>query len=62
MWVMMAVNVISKACETCPRFQVVVLRDYHGEKIQEAELECNHYDDCLNTLDMYQRGQAENKT
>ena len=60
MYVMMPVNVVSKACEHCSRFKVVVQKDYAAGSgtPTEINLECANYDDCLNALDMWQRGQA----
>ena len=57
MYINMPINVISKACEKCPRFRVIVSRDYKGDKISEVDMECANYDDCLNALDMYQQGE-----
>ncbi len=59
MIVKVPINVISVACEHCSRFDVVSLREYSGNKIVSVELECKYYDDCLNALDVYQRGVAE---
>ena len=59
MYVMMPVNVMSKACIKCWRFQIIATKEYKGSQIEEVDLECKYYDDCLNALDMWQRGQAE---
>ena len=62
MYLMMPVNVVSRACKTCPRLKVMVLDDKgtHGELV-DRDLECAHYDDCLNAVDMFQRGEKENE-
>ena len=57
MYVMMPIRVISKECNMCPRLKVIVEREYKGSQITETDIECEHYDDCLNALDMWQRGQ-----
>ena len=59
MYVMMAVNVVSKACQMCPRLKVAVLDEYRSAEVVQRDLECVNYDDCLNALDMWQRGRAE---
>ena len=61
MYVMMPVNVVSKACELCSRFSVVVTKDYPAGSAKpiDINLECAHYDECLNALDMWQRGQTK---
>ncbi len=62
MYLMMPVNVVSRACKTCPRLKVMVLDDKgtHGDLV-DRDLECAHYDDCLNAVDMFQRGEKENE-
>lgn len=62
MYVMMPVNVMSKACEKCSRFVVVALMEYSSGDVVDIELECKYYDECLNAVEMYKHGQAENKT
>ena len=59
MIVKVPINVISEECEHCSRFDVVTLREYSGSKIVSVDLECKYYDDCLNSLDVYQRGMKE---
>ena len=56
MYINMPVNVISKACEKCPRLRIIVTREYSGDKIYNVEIECANYDECLNALDMYEKG------
>jgi hypothetical protein len=55
----MPIRVISEKCGMCPRLKVIVEREYKGSQITETDIECEHYDDCLNALDMWQRGQTE---
>ena len=57
MYVMMPVNVMSKACEKCSRFAVVALREYSSGDVVDVELECKYYDECLNAVEMYNNGQ-----
>ena len=59
MYAMMPIRVISEKCGMCPRLKVIVEREYNGSQIVETDIECEHYDDCLNALDMWQRGQTE---
>ena len=61
MYVMMPIRVISKECKICQRFNIKVEKETSGGKIIETDIECEHYDDCLNALDMWQRGQEETK-
>ena len=60
MFVNIPVNVVSVACRTCPRLKVIVLDDNgaRGEVVDRV-LECSNYDNCLNTVDMYRRGEKE---
>ena len=62
MYLMMPVNVVSRACKTCPRLKIIVLDDkwINGE-LMERDIECAYYDDCLNAVDMYRRGEKENE-
>ena len=59
MYINMPVNVISKACEKCPRLRIIVTREYSGDKICDVEIECANYDECLNALDMYEKGNKD---
>ncbi len=63
MYLMMAVNVIGKGCKMCPRLKVAVQdeKDNKGQ-LQERDLECAHYDECLNTVEMYRKGLEDDKT
>lgn len=59
MYVMMPVKVMSKACMKCPRFQVIVEKEYKGSQIDEVDLECKNYDDCLTAVEMYEKGRIK---
>ena len=65
MYVMMPVQVVGRACQACQRLEVIVEKDYaitaneRGNRIVDLNLECRHYDECLNALDMWQRSAAE---
>lgn len=56
MYVMMPVKVMSKACMKCPRFQAIVEKEYKGSQIDEVDLECKNYDDCLTAVEMHEKG------
>lgn len=47
----------------CPRLKVAVLdeKDNKGQ-LKERDLECAHYDECLNTVEMYRKGLEDDKT
>ena len=55
MKVQMPVTVVSRACEKCARLKITVIDEHHGGEIVDRELECAHYDDCLNAVDLWQK-------
>ena len=62
MYLMMPVNVVSRACKTCPRLKVMVLDDKGPQgELEERDLECAHFEDCLNAVDIYERGKEEDE-
>ena len=61
MFVMMPVNVVSKACAMCPRLKIVIESDYKGSEIVDRSLECGNYDDCLLAIEMMEKGQEPEK-
>ena len=63
MKVEMPVEVVSEACRTCTRLKVMVLDEHAaGGEIVSRDMECAHYDDCLNALDIWTRGQKEQES
>ena len=56
MFVMMPVNVVSKACTMCKRLKIVIDNEYRGDKIVDRSLECGNYDDCLLAIEMLEKG------
>ena len=63
MKVEMPVEVVSEACRTCTRLKVMVLDEHAaGGEIVSRDMECAHYDDCLNALDIWKRGQKEQES
>ena len=61
MFVMMPVNVVSKACAMCPRLKIVIENDYKGSEIVDRSMECANYDDCLLAIEMLEKGQEPEK-
>ena len=56
----MPVEVVSAACRTCTRLKIMVLDEHTDSgEIASRDLECAHYDDCLNALDIWTRGQMK---
>lgn len=48
-------TVVSRACEKCARLKITVIDEHHDGEIVDRELECAHYDDCLNAVDLWQK-------
>ena len=59
MTVNMPVNVISKACAMCPRLKIMIENEYSGSEIVERTLECSSFDDCLQAIEIWQKGQED---
>ena len=60
MYVMMPVNVISKECVNCPRLKVIIDKEYAaGSTVPEIDLECIHYDECSDAVDVWKKGQIK---
>ena len=61
MFVMMPVNVVSKACGMCPRLKIVIENEYKGSEIVDRSMECTNYDDCLMAIEMHEKGREQEK-
>ena len=56
MYVMMPIQVVSKACELCPRLKIAVEKQYIGAKITGSIIECVNYEECLLAIEMHEKG------
>lgn len=61
MFVMMPVNVVSKACAMCPRLKIVIENEYNGAEITDRSMECGNYDDCLLAIETWKKGSSSDE-